>query len=102
MRRPHPGEGAMKPEAQHHPEGAAVDATGIWHEGHASYPGRSAGLPLETGVLPPPRGAGMGRQESAEAVVAGPTGEGLNVSMEVGLHFRPPWADTSREGLSRK
>ena len=45
MRRPHPGEGAEKPEAQYHPEGAAVDATGIWHEGHASYPGRSAVLP---------------------------------------------------------
>jgi hypothetical protein len=35
----------MKPEAQYHPEGAAVDATGIWHEGQASYPGRSVGLP---------------------------------------------------------
>jgi RNA-directed DNA polymerase len=67
------------PEARYHPEGAAVDATGIWHEGHASYPGRPAGLPLETGVLPAPRGAGTGRQESAEAVVAGPNGEGPNM-----------------------
>ena len=74
MRRPHPGEGARKPEAQYTLEGAAVDATGIWHEGHASYPGRSADLPLEAsglrGVLPAPRGGGMGRQRSAEAVVA--------------------------------
>lgn len=31
------------------------------------------------GVLPASRGAGMGRQKSAEAVVAGPNGEGLNV-----------------------
>jgi len=50
MRRPHLGEGAMKPEARYHPEGAAVDATGIWHEGHASYPGRSAILPCATGA----------------------------------------------------
>jgi hypothetical protein len=58
MRRLHPGEGAVKPEALCHPEGAGVDATGIWHEGHASYPGRSAVLPLEpdwaTSVLPAP------------------------------------------------
>jgi RNA-directed DNA polymerase len=69
----------MKPEARYHPEGAAVDATGIWHEGHASYPGRSANLPLATGVLPASRGAGMGWQKSAEAVVAGPIGEGPNM-----------------------
>ena len=50
MRRPHPGEGARKPEARYHPEGAAVDAPGIWHEGHASYPGRSASLPFATGI----------------------------------------------------
>jgi hypothetical protein len=84
MRRPHPGEGAKLPEARYHPEGAAVDATGGWHEGHASYPGRPVGLPLATGVLPAPRGVGMGRQESAEAVVAGPNGEGLNVQCRKG------------------
>lgn len=50
MRRLHSGEGAEKPEAQYHSEGAAVDATGIWHEGHASYPGKSAALPRATGV----------------------------------------------------
>ena len=32
------------------------------------------------GVLPAPQGGGMGRQKSAEAVVVGPTDEGLNVS----------------------
>jgi hypothetical protein len=73
MRRPHPGEGATKPEAQYHPEGAAVDATGTWHEGHASYPGRSVVLPPATGVLPALRDVGMGRQKTAEAVVAGST-----------------------------
>jgi hypothetical protein len=73
MRRPHLGEGAQIPEARYHPEGAAVYATGIWHEGHASYPGRSAVLPLATGVLPALRDAGMGRQKTAEAVVAGGT-----------------------------
>jgi hypothetical protein len=52
MRRPHPGEGAKRPEARYHPEGAAVDAPGVWHEGHASYPGRSVVPPPATGVLP--------------------------------------------------
>ncbi|EJL54162.1 hypothetical protein PMI09_02611 [Rhizobium sp. CF122] len=77
----------MKPEARYHPEGAAVDAPGMWHEGHASYPGRSADLPLATDVLPASQGAGMGRQESADAVVAGPSGEGLNMECrtEAGL-----------------
>jgi hypothetical protein len=42
-------------------------------------PGRPVDLPPETGVLPALRGAGMGRQESAEAVVAGPAGEGPNM-----------------------
>ncbi len=54
MRRLHSGEGAMKPEAQYHSEDAAVDATGRWHEGHASYPGKSIVLPNPFGerVLP--------------------------------------------------
>lgn len=51
MRRLHSGEGATKPEAQHHSEGAAVDATGIWHEGHASYPGKSVVPPCATGAV---------------------------------------------------
>lgn len=45
MRRPHPGKEAKFSKARYHPEGADVDATGWWHEGHASYPGRSADLP---------------------------------------------------------
>ena len=68
MRRPHPGEGANTPEARYQPEGAGVDAPGLWHEGHASYPVRPADLPLETDVLPASQGVGMGRQESADAV----------------------------------
>ena len=83
MRHPHPGEGTIRPEAPYHPEGAAVDATGTRHEGHASYPGRSAVLPSTlawvTGVLPALRGVGMGRQKSAETVVAEPIGEGSNM-----------------------
>ena len=31
-------------------EGVAVDAAGIWDEGHAHYPGRSANLPRATDV----------------------------------------------------
>ena len=59
------------PEARYHPEAAAVDAPGRWHEGHASYPGRAAVLPA---VLPLLRGIGMGHQKSAEAIVVGNTG----------------------------
>ena len=31
-------------------EDVAVDAAGIWDEGHAPYPGRSVNLPRATGV----------------------------------------------------
>jgi len=53
-----------------HPEGVAVDAAGIWEEGHAHYPGRS--------VVPHWAKSGAGelksqfphvRQKSAEAIV---------------------------------
>jgi len=74
MRRPHQGERAMKLEAQCTPDGAAVDATGGWHKGRVSYPGRSAVLPLARGVLPASQGVGMGWQMSAEAVVVAGTG----------------------------
>lgn len=50
-------------------EDVDVDAAGIWNEGRASYPGRSVVLPLVSGVLPSPRGAGMGLQKSAEAIL---------------------------------
>ena len=81
MRRPYPGEGANFLKARCILEGADVDATGTWHEGHASYPGTSAVLPALFGerVLPAPEGGGMGRQIAAEAVVVGPTGEGPNM-----------------------
>ena len=82
MRRLHPDEGARKPEVRFTPEGAAVDATGIWHEGHASYPGKSVVLPnpFRERVLPASKVAGMGRRMTAEAVVAEPIGEGLNMT----------------------
>src|SRR5438477_436350 len=64
---------AVRSKARYHPEGAGVDATGTWHEGRAHYPGRPVVLPPATGVLPPPQGVGMERQESAEAVVVGNT-----------------------------
>ena len=31
----------MTSKPDNHPEGAAVNAAGIWDEGHAHYPGRS-------------------------------------------------------------
>jgi hypothetical protein len=98
MRHPHPGEGTIRPKAPYHPEGAAVDATGSWHEGHwheghASYPGRSALLPSTltgvTGVLPAPSGVGTGRQKSAETVVVEPIDEGSNmIGRSGGATFR--------------
>ena len=51
-------------------EGLGVDAAGMWDEGHASYPGRSAGLPCATGT----ERRRDGWQKSAEAIVAGKTG----------------------------
>jgi hypothetical protein len=44
------GEEAKGSKAHYHPDRAAVYATGMWGEGHAPYPGRSARLPLATGV----------------------------------------------------
>ena len=32
-------------------EDVAVDAAGIWDEGHANYPGRSVNLPCATGIV---------------------------------------------------
>ncbi len=61
-------------------EDVGVDAAGIWNEGRASYPGRSVALPSGLDVLSASRGVGMGRQKSAEAIVAGlPFSEGLNL-----------------------
>lgn len=50
-------------------------------------------------VLPVPRGVGMGRQKSAEAVIAGPTGEGRNMEywMEAGLSMVTADADCREE-----
>ena len=50
MRRRHWGEGAKRPEARCHPEGADVEAAGMWNEGRAHYPGRSVILPCATGI----------------------------------------------------
>jgi hypothetical protein len=57
----------MRPEARSHPDRAGVDAAGRWGESHASYPGRSAGLPQG---LVTPRGVATGEQKSAEAVLS--------------------------------
>ena len=54
-------------------EDAGVDAAGMWNEGRASYPGRSVTLPPGWDVLPAPRGVGMGRRKSAEAIIGGGT-----------------------------
>lgn len=60
------GEGAKLPKARCHPDRAGVDAAGICGEGHAPYPGRSAGSPEGKRS---PRGGVKGRQKSAEAIV---------------------------------
>ena len=53
-------------------EGVAVDAAGIWGEGHAHYPGRSVNLSRTAGLLTS-RDVGMGWQKSAEAIGVGLT-----------------------------
>ncbi len=60
------GEGAKKPEARCHSESNVVDATDGWDECHAPYPGRSAVLRKLASL----EGDAMGRQKSAEGVVA--------------------------------
>ena len=60
------GEGAKRPEARCHPDRRGVDATGVWEESHAPYPGRSAHPPMRLATL---RGVVKGEQKSAEAVV---------------------------------
>ena len=42
MRQSHSGEKARNFKALNHPEGVAVNAAGVWDEGHANYLGRSA------------------------------------------------------------
>ena len=70
------GEGARRPEARCHPDRRGVNATGVWEESHAPYPGRSAHLPR---WLTLPRGEVRDEQKSAEAVVAAAHGgEGPN------------------------
>jgi hypothetical protein len=84
--RPHLGEGAMKPEARYHPEDAAVDATGIWHESHASYPGRSTALPCATGVERRRDGAAevsRGRSSRTNRRRAEPVGEAGTIFLNV-------------------
>ena len=76
------GEGARRPEARCHPDQRGVDATGVWEESHAPYPGRSAHLPLWLVAL---RGEAKDEQKSAEAeVAAAHSGEGLNTRSRVG------------------
>ena len=60
------GEGAKRPEARCHPDRRGVNATGMWEESHAPYPGRSAHPPMR---LATPRGVAKDEQKSAEAVV---------------------------------
>jgi hypothetical protein len=43
------GERANRLEAQCHPDRWGVDVAGMWEESHASYPERSAVLPLGYG-----------------------------------------------------
>ena len=50
------GEEASVSKARCHSEQGCVDAAGIWDEGHASYPGRSAYLPWTKPVERPPDG----------------------------------------------
>jgi hypothetical protein len=66
------GEKARNFKARYHPEGVAVNAAGIWDEGHAHYPGRSA-VPhwakSGAGELGEMNQIPHVRQKSAEAIV---------------------------------
>ena len=76
------GEGARRPEARCHPDRRGVNATGVWEESHAPYPGRSAHPPWWLASL---RGEARGEQKSAEVVVAAAHGsEGPNRRSRVG------------------
>jgi len=55
----------MRPKPYGHPDRKSVNATGIWSEGHVSYPGKSASLP-RAGVVERRR---IGAQMAAEAIV---------------------------------
>ena len=48
QRRPSGGRGGVGTRSPMSPRPADVYAAGIWGEGHASYPGRSVGLPCQT------------------------------------------------------
>jgi hypothetical protein len=67
MRRISVGEEASVSKARCHSEQGCVDAAGIWDEGHASYPGRSAYLSFKGLILSEDRV--MVRQKSAEGKV---------------------------------
>jgi len=57
-----------------HPEGACVNAAGIWDEGHAHYPGRSVVPHLaKSGCRGAEKQFPHVRQKSAEAIVVGLT-----------------------------
>ncbi len=85
-----------------------VDAAGISVKVGAHYPGRPHGMPF---VLPTLRGAGMCREESAEAIVARTTtGEGPNLVLRIGsfavrvteaIEGRAGMCDAAAEGTGR-
>ena len=88
MRRPHPGEEAVKPKAQYHPEGAAVDATGYGTKVARLTLG---GLPLcprsptgqrgcATGAARRRDGAAEVRSQQRPYEPGEPTGEGPNMT----------------------
>ncbi len=74
MRQSHSGEKARNFKALNHPEGVAVNAAGIWDEGHANYLGRSA-VPhrAKSGCRGIEKQFPHVRQKSAEAIVVGLT-----------------------------
>ena len=83
MRHLHLGQRAKKPEARL--EGAAAVDASVWHEGHASYPLDDLLSSPANGYATQRRG---GWSRSAEAVVAEPTYQGLDLSEKLGPLFR--------------
>jgi hypothetical protein len=72
------GEEASVSKARCHPEQGCVNVAGIWDEGHASYPGRSAYLSVKGLILWEDRV--MVRQKSAEGKVDRRSGRTVGTS----------------------
>ena len=69
LRRPNGGRGGVGTRSPMSPGSADVYAAGVWGEGHASYPGRSANLP-DPPAVGPCSTTGVGKPETTPGLWA--------------------------------